>query len=288
MNIIEWDDFADVYDSVLINVLDFPENIISPRGMKIKEATDVILRLKNPTSNLFKNSIRSIPLKYLAGELLWYFSGRNDCEFISRYSKFWSTIANEDGTNNSAYGNLLFKQKNEYGLTEWEWAYDSLVKDKDSRQALIRFNKPIHSNPNTKDFPCTIGGVFTIRGNKLNLSITMRSNDVYFGLIYDLPFFTILLQQMRLHLLPTYPDLELGEYRHHSISLHAYEKDWKTLENIEAWPFYPDGITLDTNLITPDGQQTIEFAACLQAVINNTPFESDSNFLNWLYNNAKN
>ena len=50
-----------------------PEFETSPRGQKIKEISDAILINEDPTSNLFNNSARDVPLKYLAGELLWYF-----------------------------------------------------------------------------------------------------------------------------------------------------------------------------------------------------------------------
>jgi thymidylate synthase len=68
-------------------------------------------------------------------------------------------------------------------------------------------------------------GLFLIRKNRLNLSIVMRSNDLVKGLVYDLPFFVSLMEQMVNELASTYPDLEVGQYRHLSHSMHLYESD---------------------------------------------------------------
>ena len=59
---------------------------------------------------------------------------------------------NSDGTANSAYGNLLFTQKNKLGLSQWEWAYESLKRDKDTRQAIMHSNNSTHQDFKTKDF----------------------------------------------------------------------------------------------------------------------------------------
>jgi thymidylate synthase len=287
MRVIEGDTYAELYRNVIDEVLNKPDYVCSPRDMKVSEITNAIMVLKDPTSNLFKNEVRSIPYRYLAGELLWYFSGRKDVKFISEYSTFWEKIANEDGTNNSAYGNLLFKEKNYHMITEWQWALHCLVQDKDTRQAILRFNKPNHSYKGVKDFVCTLNGVFNIRDDKLNFTVIMRSNDIHLGLTYDLPFFTLLQQQMHRQLLPTYPNLQLGEYTHHSISLHAYERNWEQLQSMLEVPFEADGLSLDIDLIQQNGETTVEFNRCFSSVFQKSnDFESNSKFLTWIHEKA--
>lgn len=288
MRVIEAKNFSDLYRKGLENLLKDPEYETSPRDMKIKEIIDGILVLKNPLNNSFHNSVRSPDIRYMAGELLWYFSGRNDVEFISKYSKFWNGLMNSDGTANSAYGNLLFTQKNKIGLSQWEWAFESLKKDKDTRQAIMHFNNSTHQDFKTKDFVCTLNGIFNIRNNKLNFSVIMRSNDIHFGLIYDLPFFTLLQQQMRLQLLSIYPELELGSYTHHAISLHVYERNFELLNKMLEGEWKADSVPeLDVNLITTSGKMTPEFFECFNAIQNNSEYLSDSKFLSWMYQNTK-
>jgi len=240
---IQGSTFAEIYEQLIKSIYLNPEYISSPRGMKIKEQTNLEITLTDPTSNLFTNVHRSPNPNYLYPELLWYFLGRNDLDFISNYSKFWNKLTN-DGILNSAYGNLLFTQKNEHGYSEYGWALESLINDKDSRQSILRFNKPVHSYKGNKDFVCTLNGIFNIRNNKLNFTTTMRSQDVWFGITYDMPFFTILMQQVLLHLQEYYPDLTLGKYVHYVLSEHIYEKDFNNIEQMLLHPFIPDSTPL--------------------------------------------
>lgn len=251
---IQGSTFAAIYEQILRNIYLNPEYISSPRGMKIKEQTNLEITLTDPTSNLFINKYRSPKLNYLYPELLWYFLGRNDLDFISNYSKFWNKLTNT-GTLNSAYGYLLFTQKNEHGYSEYTWALESLINDKDSRQSILRFNKPAHSYKGNRDFVCTLNGIFNIRNNKLNFTTTMRSQDVWFGIIYDMPFFTILMQQMLSHLQEYYPELTLGKYVHYVLSEHIYEKDFSNIEQMLQYPFISDSTPLlNYNLIDKYGK----------------------------------
>ncbi|MFW6002124.1 MAG: thymidylate synthase, partial [archaeon] len=159
--------YAELYNELITKLLGYPEYVNSPRDQKVNEITNVTMHLTNPLSNMFKNTARDIPKKYLAAELLWYFSGRNDLEFIKNYSSFWEKIANKDNTLNSAYGNLIFNKRDSGdNESQWKWAYDSLAKDRDTRQAILHFNRPEHQLNGNKDFVCTLNGMFLIRDNK--------------------------------------------------------------------------------------------------------------------------
>jgi len=274
--------FAEAYGCALNEIMNKPDFVTSPRGMKIREITDAVIHIDDCWSNSFENEVRSIPMKYLKGELLWYFSGRNDLEFIEKYSKFWKKIANEDGTCNSAYGKLIFNEKNEHGLTEWTWAYRSLVDDKDTRQAIIRFNKPKVSYPGVKDFVCTLNAVFNIRDNKLNLSTIMRSNDAVLGTCFDIPFFLYLMQVMRKQLLPSYRDLELGSYTHHAVSLHIYERDFDLVNKMLEKPFIPVELPrIDMPPVYTDGSPFLDISGMTEG---KAPISRDK-FFEWLWNN---
>ena len=194
------DTFADVYEKALRDTLENPDYTSKPRGMQIKEISNAALVIDDPYFPLYENEKRSSQFKYIAGETIWYFTGRKDIDFISRYSKFWSQLDNGDGTVNSAYGNLIFNEPLSDGRNQYQWALDSLIEDKDSRQAIIHFNKPSHQWKGNKDFVCTLNGVFQIRDNRLNFTVDMRSNDLILGTATDVAFFCLLQQQMLRHL----------------------------------------------------------------------------------------
>lgn len=233
--------FADAYQGAANELLSIGETF-SPRGSETKEITDFQYRITDPYSNLYQNDVRSVPKKYLANELIWYFSGSNDVNFIGRKASMWKKLKNPDGkTVNSAYGYLLFSDPNEHGITEWEWAKQNLIDDIDTRQALIRFNKSRHSWFGNRDFVCTLTGWFSIRNNRLNLSITQRSCDIMTGLTYDVPYFMLLMQLMIQEL--EYEEdikLEMGTFTHTIHSLHIYKKDYDKLLKMLDSGFFAD------------------------------------------------
>ena len=251
------DTFADVYEKALRDTLKNPEYISSPRGMEIKEISNAALVIDDPYFPLYENEVRSSQFRYIAGETVWYFTGRKDIKFINAYSKFWKQLDNGDGTVNSAYGNLIFKEPLSDGRNQWQWALDSLIKDRDSRQAILHFNKPSHQWQGNKDFVCTLNGVFQIRDNRLNFTVDMRSNDLILGTATDIAFFCLLQQQMLKHLQLHYPDLKMGNYTHIVHSLHIYERHFDLVKRMLDKPFlqmsYPP---LRKNLITTKGHPT--------------------------------
>ena len=251
------DTFADVYEKALRDTLENPEYTSSPRGMEIKEISNAALVIDDPYFPLYENEVRSSQFKYIAGETVWYFTGRKDIEFIDKFSKFWKQLDNGDGTVNSAYGNLIFKEPLSDGRNQWQWALDSLIDDRDSRQAILHFNKPSHQWQGNKDFVCTLNGVFQIRDNRLNFTVDMRSNDLILGTATDIAFFCLLQQQMLSHLQLHYPNLKMGNYTHIVHSLHIYERHFDLVKRMLAGPFiqmsYPP---LRKNLITTKGHPT--------------------------------
>lgn len=227
----------------------------APRGLPIREILDHAFVITKPTADaiLTHDVERNAVIQaYTDKEKALYESGTNQVQDFAKASKFWNHLANKDGTVNSAYGYLLFKNKSHFNenfeteyievpafkgelgnvfrheakkRTPWEWAVDSLKADKDTRQAVIRFNLPEHAFFGNKDFPCTMHGIFMIRDDKLYLTINMRSNDLVKGLVYDLPWFCGLMDKMLDDLYSTYPNLTKGTYKHIVHSMHIYEKD---------------------------------------------------------------
>lgn len=255
MRIYKEQNAADAYDLLLNDLYNNPEYITAPRGEKIKEVINVSIEIDNPLLNLYFNEERSSPTKYICAELVWYFSGQKSVDWISKYAKMWNYLQDDNGNVNSAYGNLIFTEKNEYGYSQYQWALDSLKKDKDTRQAFLHFNKEKHQYNGNKDQVCTMYGIFHIRNNKLNFTVSMRSNDVIYGLMTDFAFFSVLQQQMHRHLLKYYPELELGTYTHISNSMHLYEKHFQLVEKMLTKQFVPISLPeLDCDLIDETGK----------------------------------
>ena len=284
MKVYKGKTFADVYKLSLLDVLNNPEYETSPRGSLIREITNAALVIENPEQCLYLNDRRSSQFKYIAAELIWYFSGHNDTSFISKFAKFWESIDNGNGTVNSAYGNLIFREKNRFNISQYQWALESLIKDKDSRQAILHFNKPSHQWEGNKDFVCTLTGVLQIRDSSLNFTIDMRSNDLILGTPTDAAFFVVLQNQMYCHLKKYYPDLKIGTYTHIAHSLHIYERHFGLVEEMLKNEFVPIEIpNINCDLIEMDGspmEAIIKIKECIERDIN---IKNDVKFGDSLY-----
>jgi thymidylate synthase len=241
----------EAYLQALKDVWFSPEFKCAPRGLPIREILNYTFVVEEPTSDSIVTNDpdrNKVIEEYTLKEKDLYNSGAHTADEFAKASKFWSKLANPDGTINSAYGYLIWRNKSHGNTrfefetipptrinphteyvpvmrTPWEWAKQSLIQDKDTRQAILRFSLPEHSWIGVKDFTCTLHGMFLIRDDKLHFTVNMRSNDLMKGLVFDLPWFVSLMDKMVEELKPTYPNLTKGHYTHFVHSMHAYEKD---------------------------------------------------------------
>lgn len=201
-------------------------SISQPRDLKVKEL--IYGQLEIDSTKPFANFIdRKFNWKYFAGELAWYLSKNNDIDYINQFSNFWKNITNPNTNEiNSNYGTLLFGD-------QLIWCLQSLKKDKNTRQAIAFLNQPKFQFEGNKDFVCTMYLNFFIRDNKLNMKVQMRSNDIFYGLTFDAPFFAFIHQHMYLWLKDTYPTLSLGTYTHFADNIHFYEQHFELADKIK-------------------------------------------------------
>lgn len=199
-------------------------SIVSPRGLKVKETLFCDVIIENPMDNLVYHPVRGLSPIYIAKEYAWYKSGSRKVEDAVKLSKFWGTIANDDGTVNSNYGAYIFVPE-EDGKSVWEKTVEILKNDPDSRHGVIQI--PIMPARGSKDTPCTSSLQFQIRDNRLYCTVYMRSTDIILGFPIDIFQFTMWQIEMAKEL-----GLDLGFMRFISGNIHCYEKNW--IENIDC------------------------------------------------------
>ena len=225
--------FSTVFKDKL-DLIERENNSADPRGLKVKEQIFGSMEI-DPLQPIANFKSRPFNWKYFAGELAWYLKKDRDVNYIGNFSNFWSTLTNPNSNEiNSNYGSLVFNE-------QLEWVVDSLVKDKNSRQAIAFFNRPDFQFEGNKDFVCTMYANFFIRDNKLHMKIQMRSNDMFYGLTFDAPFFSFLHQTVY-HLVwsermknggnANDEVLELGSYFHFADNLHFYERHFDLADKI--------------------------------------------------------
>lgn len=237
---IESRSFAEGYASLLRALVEKPDSVCAPRGQGVREIIAPTLRILDPTDRLYMSAVRSTPMRYLAGEFLWYFQARNDAEYIAEFSSFWKLIRNdrsadglEQGKVNSSYGHLLFGDGWDDAtwegrpVSQWEWALRSMVRDPDTRQAILHINRPNHQQDWVKDFPCTLSLQMLLRDGKVHCIAHMRSNDVVKGTSFDVPMFGFFQETFVHHLnaLSGRDPVGVGHLTLIANSSHLYDRD---------------------------------------------------------------
>ena len=163
-------------------------------------------------------------LTYVAAEILWYGSSRNDLDFITKFSKFWNKVSDDGVTANSAYGYIL---QEKHGFNQIDAIIDLLRKDPNSRRAVLNINVPNPNVATTKDEMCTICLNYQIRDGKLHSTCVMRSNDFNFGVRNDIAFFLYLQKYIANKLGVAY-----GTYTHYAFSMHMYDRDFTFAKDV--------------------------------------------------------
>ena len=195
---------------------------ISPRGLDTLELSPVSITIHNPLENIIYSDSRRLNYGFMLGELAWILQKSDDMNHICWYNKNWAAFSDDGKTLNGAYGKRIFAY-GENRVNQFESVYNLLKEDKNSRQGTIVLFDPNLDFKKTKDKPCTNMIRFSVREEKLNMLVVMRSNDIMFGYPYDVFNFTSLQEIMAGKL-----NIEVGTYTHVVDSLHMYleQKDW--------------------------------------------------------------
>ena len=174
--------------------------------------------IENPLDHEIENKERKWNPVYAEAEWQWYLSGdRNTAKLGELYGKvpeIWKRMADGEGDVNSNYG-WQWKRNDQIG-----YVIDLLRHSPDTRQAAISIYDCKEHDTFTFDTPCTYAVQFTILDNKLNMSVVMRSNDLWYGFCNDQYQFSKLQHYVWNRL--GNKDIEIGTYFHYAHNLHLY------------------------------------------------------------------
>jgi len=139
-------------------------------------------------------------------------------------SQIAAFVTDPDGTIHGNYGKRVGFQ-----LVD---VVTKLNVDRSTRQAVIAVwdhqKDSAFRRPMPKDIPCTLSITFSASSGALDMSVTMRSNDVWLGVPYDVFQFRQLQRTIS-----NVTGILMGEYTHHAVSMHAYDKDLAGINRLE-------------------------------------------------------
>ncbi len=193
---------------------------VSPRGTGTREVLGAGFCLRNPRKRCVTVPARQWSLPLAIGEFSWHASGSDSVDALEYYAKRWRAFADSASRiPGSCYGRMIF-QKGQAGSSQWEQIVELLGRDRNSRRAVAILASPASSaNTTAQDVACATSIQFLVRDGKLTAVVNMRSNDVIWGLPYDVFLFTMMQE-----LLANTLKLDLGAYYHFAGSLHLYDQ----------------------------------------------------------------
>jgi len=195
-----------LYEKIILDGIDFDNT---------KALFNVGFILRDPLDNNITNKERKFNLTYAEAEWKWYLSGDPSvdklAELYGKVPPIWERMADEYGQVNSNYG-YQWQRNNQLG-----YVVDKLRNNPDTRHAAISIYDAKEHGRYSKDTPCTYAIQFTVIDNKLNMSVYMRSNDLWYGFCIDQYCFSSLQS-----LVSSMTGYKVGTYYHHAHNLHLY------------------------------------------------------------------
>lgn len=224
MIFFEGTNFSKMYFDMLNEAYYSNANIVDSRVGKVKDLGPCVYQISEDQFRLCYIKERAINPFFALAEFSWIISGSNELQplqyFISNYNDF-----SDDGeTLNGAYG---YRLRNHFATDQIEKSIEQLKTNPQSRRIVLTMWSIEDLIKDSKDIPCNTTIYLKIRDNKLDITITNRSNDLYLGVPYNVFVFYLLQSYIAKAL-----NLELGIQTHFTDSLHLYEKNFLDVKKI--------------------------------------------------------
>ena len=195
-----------LHDQIIQHGVDFGDT---------KALFNVGFYMTDPMDNRIINRERAWKEDYAEAEWQWYLSGDCDIkklgEIYGKIPSIWKRMADKNGYVNSNYG---YQWKRNGQL---DYVIDKLKNHKHTRHAAISIYDCKEHDQFENDTPCTYAVQFTILNNRLDMCVTMRSNDLWFGFCNDQYCFSKLQKMVSDEL-----NIEPGVYYHFAHNMHLY------------------------------------------------------------------
>ena len=171
--------------------------------------------ITDPKDRKIINKERKWNEEYAEAEWQWYLSGDPKVstlgDIYGKVPEIWKRMADENGQVNSNYG-YQWERNNQLS-----YIVSMLKANSDTRQACISIYDGKEIDSYKYDTPCTYAVQFTIVHSRLDMCVTMRSNDLWYGFCNDQYQFSKLQEMVSKQL-----NIETGVYYHFAHNMHLY------------------------------------------------------------------
>ena len=195
-----------LHDKIIQEGIDFGDT---------KALFNVGFYMTDPKDRKIINKERNWKEDYAEAEWQWYLSGDPKVsalgDIYGKVPEIWKRMADDDGKVNSNYG-YQWERNGQIDRVK-----QMLQDNKDNRQCAISIYDGKEFDDYTYDTPCTYAVQFTILHDRLDMCVTMRSNDLWYGFCNDQYQFSKLQEMVSKQL-----EIETGVYYHFAHNMHLY------------------------------------------------------------------
>ena len=195
-----------IHDHILQDGIEFGDT---------KALFNVGFYMTDPKDRKIINRERNWSEEYAEAEWQWYLSGDPKIsklgDIYGKIPEIWKRMANPDGEVNSNYGYQWERN------AQLDMIVEMLKHNKDTRQACVSIYDGKEITDYAFDTPCTYAVQFTIVHERLDMCVTMRSNDLLYGFCNYQYQFSKLQEMVSKRL-----KIETGVYYHFAHNMHLY------------------------------------------------------------------
>lgn len=221
--------FDELYKSAIAHIFHEGEDVFSDRtGYSTKAIPGLTFEI-DPAEGFPLLTLRKIPVKLFCSEVVWMITGEKKLDFIRQFTPIWDEFAEEDGTMATAYG---YRWRQHFGRDQLLDLVEHLRVEPTSRQGVVVMWDPASDGltaPKKKNVPCPFCWTANIIGNKLNLHLIIRSNDMMLGNPHDTAGFALLQAMLAQEL-----GIEVGKMTVSISHAHIYENHYGQVEELLA------------------------------------------------------
>lgn len=210
-------------------------------GRAIRSLVPVTTMFLQPNNRILRNAKRDCNHYFHFFEFLWMITGCRNSDWLARYLGNIKKYAEPDGYFHGAYG---YRWMHAFHINQ----VDQVIKmlraptGRTERRAVISMWDPQTdlNRPGIKDIPCNFAIDFKPNGDRLDMMVHNRSNDMIWGAYgANVVHFSFLHE-----LVAQATDFEIGTYYQISDDFHAYEEPYERLKNEyinpDGYGYYPE------------------------------------------------
>lgn len=151
---------------------------VTVRGMPTHELLARTVTLAHPMERFITIPGRRNDVFATIAETMWVLAGRDDMEYLARYLERAPQFSDDQATWRGGYGPRL---RDWDGVDQLDEIRKLLCSDPESRRAVAVLFDPARDFVETLDVPCNNWLHFLVRDGRVDLNVTVRSNDILWG-----------------------------------------------------------------------------------------------------------